>query len=94
MSWTNQFARTGNHRLNVWKKQDGWTYNIWWDTKTALTTVGSGSETYDDVNEARAAAVLHLANILPKAQSARLLASQGDLIWEPFTDPRTLSSSR
>jgi hypothetical protein len=94
MSWYYQFARTGNYRLNVWRSVGGWLYDLWWDTKTARTTVGKGSETYDDVDEAREAAVLHLANMLPKPQSERLLATQSELVWEPWFDPRRRRSSR
>jgi hypothetical protein len=88
MSWDYQFARTGNYRLNVRRSAGGWSYDLEWETKTARTTVGKGSETYDNVDEAREAAVLHLANMLPKPQSERLLATQSELGWEPWLDPR------
>ena len=50
--------------------------------------MGRGSETYDEVDKARKAAMLHLANILPKPESERLQANQADLLWEPFRNPR------
>ena len=99
MGWSVQFARVGNYRLDVrqtavWRKEQerfagGWSYELWWDTETATTCVGKGSDVYDDVYEARQAAVLHLANILPKAKSERLLAGQAELVW----DERTYGSS-
>jgi hypothetical protein len=93
MSWYWQIARSGNYELHV-SRFLKWSYRIVWHTETAITTVGIGSEGYDDAYEARYAAVRHLANILPKAQSERLLASQGELIWKPWRDPRKHRSSR
>lgn len=88
MTWYFQSARVGNYRLQVWRTVGGWTYRVFWQSETAMTIVGSGSEAYHTVLEAREAAVLHLANILPKPQSQRLLATQGELPWEPDFDRR------
>ena len=96
MSWGSQYARSGNYRLNVWralawknhKTQVVWRYELWWESEDGITTVGRGSETYEDAFDARGAAVLHLANILPKVQSERLLTSQSELVWAPYPDPR------
>ena len=93
MSWGSQFTRVGNYRLNVWKILGRWSYDLWWETETALTTVGKGSEKYDNAIDARQAAVLHLSNILPKAQAKRLLSEQAELAWEPYSDPRSGRSS-
>lgn len=95
MSWDSQYTRSGNYRLNVWKvlawkihkAHVVWQYELWWESQNGITSVGRGSETYDDALDARQAAVLHLANILPKAQSERLLTSQSELVWEPYRDP-------
>ena len=84
MSWSHQKARWGYHELGVWKELGHWRYVIKWHTDTAITTVGEGSERYGDVYEAREAALLHLANILPKPQSKRLLIEQANLAWEPW----------
>jgi hypothetical protein len=82
MSWPFQTARYGNYESWVTHSYDGWRYTIDWSTETARTTVGVGSGRYKDVYEARYEAVRHLTNILPKAQSEKLLASQGELVWE------------
>jgi len=79
-----QSARTGNYELLVCGFLGKYTYKVMWHTETAMTVVGAGSEEYTDVYDARYAAVLHLANILPKAQSERLIASQAELTWEPY----------
>ena len=94
MGWAIQFARVGNYRLNVrrtavWMSEQkrargGWSYELWRETETAITCVGRGSDVYDNVYGARQAAVLHLANILPKPQSERLLAGQAELVWETY----------
>jgi hypothetical protein len=93
MSWPYQSARHGNYELRVTHAYDGWKYTIDWSSETALTTVGVGSGRYD-VYEARAGAVRHLANILPKAQSERLLASQSELVREEPSWLRNRHSSR
>ena len=94
MSWTFQFARFGNYRLEV-NGFLGWKYEVWWHSDTARTCVGKGSEEYDDVYSAREAAVRHLANILSKPQREKLLMGQAELVWEPtFGDPRTNPMSR
>jgi hypothetical protein len=84
VSWSHQKARWGYHELCVWKELGQWRYVIKWHTETAITKVGEGSERYEDVYEAREAALLHLANILPKPQSKRLLIEQANLAWEPW----------
>jgi hypothetical protein len=38
-------------------------------------------------------AVLHLANLLSRPQSERLLATQSELVWELWFDPRKPRSS-
>ena len=94
MGWDYEKARFGNHELLVWKvlkfrQAAKWVYSVSWNTETANTTVGRGSEEYEDVHGAREAAVLHLANILPKPQAQRLLSEQSELVWEPwFTSER------
>jgi len=93
MGWDFQKARWGYYELLVRKLRvhnvgEKWVYSLSWNTETAITTVGRGSEQYDDVYDAREAAVLHLANILPKPQSQRLLSEQAELVWEPWFQPR------
>jgi len=83
-----QSARTGNYELLVCGFLGAYRYKVMWHSETAMTIVGAGSEKYSDVHDARYAAVLHLANILPKAQSDRLIASQGELVWERWPHPR------
>ena len=96
MSWDRQFAKHGDYQLNVWKKLDGsgWSYFLWRWSKGRITTAGRGTATYKDVSEAREAAVLHLATLLPTTQSERLLSAQSELIWEPHADPRKHGTSR
>ena len=79
-------ARCGNYELKILEFLGTFTYEIVWHTETALTVVGKGSEKYSDVDDARYAAVLQLANILPKAQSERLICSQAELVWERWPD--------
>ena len=93
MTWPYQKTRWGYHELLIWKEHNGWVYAIQWHTKTAITTLGRGSEKYTQLQDARQGAVLHLANILPKPQATRLLAAQGDLVWEPWFKPRKRRSS-
>ncbi len=87
MTWKHQKARWGYHQLLVWREDERWVYALQWHTETAITTVGRGSEKYAELHDARQAAVLHLANILPKPQSKRLLSEQSDLLWEPWFEP-------
>ncbi len=87
MTWNYQKTRWGYYELLVWKDRGKWVYTVSWKTETAITSVGRGSQKYEDVYEAREAALLHLANILPKPQSKRLLAQQSELVWEPWFDP-------
>ena len=94
MTWNYQRARWGYHELLVWKERDLWRYTLSWHTDTAMTTVGEGSDRYEDADGAREGAILHLANILPKSQSQRLLADQLNLLWEPWFDPRKPRSQR
>jgi hypothetical protein len=92
MSWDFQQARWGYYALLVrkelvWKERtlrQKWVYSISWHTDTAITTVGRGSEKYEDAHQAREAAVMHLANILPKPQAQRLLSEQSELSWQPW----------
>jgi hypothetical protein len=78
-------------RANGSKFTNCWKYEVLWNSETARTTVGKGSESYADVYEARHAAVLHLASILPNAKAKRLLEQASDLIWEPWLEPRKRS---
>jgi hypothetical protein len=102
VDWLRQFCQVGNHRLVVLKTTvllrangskftDRWTYEVCWNSETARTTVGKGSESYADVYEARHAAVLHLASILPKTKAKRLLEQASDLVWEPWLESRKRS---
>jgi hypothetical protein len=79
-------ARSGNYELKIFEFLGPFTYEIVWHTESALTVVGKGSERYSDVHDTRYAAVLHLANILPKARSERLICSQAELVWECWPD--------
>lgn len=89
MTWVLQCAKWGYYELDVTGLATHWKYEIWWSTETARTNVGRGSDVYEDVYAARHAAILHLANILPKPESKRLLVEQANLVWEPrFGDPR------
>jgi hypothetical protein len=88
MAWNHQRARWAYYDLLVWKERELWRYSLKWHTDTAMTTVGVGSARYEDVFRAREAAILHLASILPKPQSKRLLADQADLAWEPWYEVR------
>jgi hypothetical protein len=88
MAWNYQKARWGYHELLVWKQHEKWVYVINWHTDTAITTVGRGSQQYSELHEVREAAVLHLANILPQAQSNRLMLEQSELEWEPWSELR------
>ena len=82
MSFGFQISRFGNYELRIFEFLGGYTYEVLWHTETAQTVVGKGSEKYSDVYDARYAAVLHLANILPKPQSERLITFQAELEWE------------
>jgi len=75
-------ARSGNYELAVFEFLGTFTYEIHWRTETSHTIVGKGSEKYADIYDARYAAVLHLANILPRKQAERLICSQAELTWE------------
>jgi hypothetical protein len=88
MTWVLQRAKWGYYELRVSGLAVHWKYEIWWSTETAITNVGRGSAVYEDVYNARHAAILHLANILPKPESKRLLVEQANLVWEPRFDPR------
>ncbi len=79
-----QTSQFGDYELRVWEFLGQYTYEVLWHTETAKTVVGRGSEKYTDVYDARYAAVLHLANVLPKHQSERLIASQAELEWKPW----------
>ena len=94
MTWNHQRARWGYHDLLVWKENEDWIYAVNWHTETAITTVGKGSEKYADLYDARDAAVSHLATILPKPQSRRLLSEQSELRWEPWFELRKKLRSR
>jgi hypothetical protein len=89
MKWVFQRARWGYYELVVSGLASPWKYELWWSTETARTNVGKGSDTYEDLYDARQAAILHLANILPKPESKRLLADQANLVWEPLFEPRS-----
>ena len=84
MSFSIQSSRFGNYELRVLEFRGEYRYEIWWHTGKALTAVGKGSEKYSDVYEARYSAVLHLASVLPRPHSERLIASQAELAWEPW----------
>ena len=84
MRFDSQSSRFGNYELRILEFLGEYRYELLWHTETALTVVGKGSEKYPDVYGARYSAVLHLANILPKPQSDRLIASQAELVWEPW----------
>lgn len=86
MSWNYQRASWGYHDLHVWKQHGKWSYALVWRNEAAITIVGRGSEKYADVYGAREAAILHLASILPKPQSGKLLAEQTYLAWVPVPD--------
>ena len=66
MGFCYHIARSGNYELRVFEFLGAFTYEILWRTETLHTVVGKGSEKYTDIYDARYAAVLHLANILPK----------------------------
>ena len=93
MTWEYQKTRWGYHELLICKEHDGWVYAVQWHNERAITTVGKGSEKYTEPHDARHAAVLHLAHILPKPQAKRLLSEQSDLVWEPWFEPRKQRSS-
>ena len=94
MTWNHQRARWAYYDLLVWKERELWRYTLNWHTDTAITTVGVGSARYEDVYEARDAAIRHLASILAKPQSNRLLADQANLVWEPWFEVRKPRSQR
>jgi hypothetical protein len=94
VTWNHQKASWGYHELLVWKQGEDWIYVVNWHTETAITTVGRGSEKYVELHDARNAAVRHLATILPKPQSRRLLSEQSDLLWEPWFKLRKKLPSR
>jgi hypothetical protein len=94
MTWNYQKTRWGYYELLVWKKRDLWRYSVSWHTDTAITKVGEGSARYEDVVAAREAAILHLASILSKPQSNRLLAEQANLVWQPWYEVRKPRSQR
>jgi hypothetical protein len=94
MTWNDQKARWGYYDLLVWKERGLWRYSLRWHKDAEITTVGKGSDKYEDVHGAREAATLHLASMLRKTQSNRLLAEQANLVWEPWFDPRKPRSQR
>ncbi len=89
MSWNWQLARFGNYEMQVHEFLGKWKYLVLWRGEAgASTATGKGTQKYDNCHEAREAAVRHLATLLPKAQSKRLLSSQSELDWQPWNDPR------
>lgn len=84
MSFGYQISRFGSYELRIFEFLGRYTYELRWHPERAETILGKGSGKCRDVDDARYAAVLHLANLLPKSQSERLIASQRELPWEQW----------